>query len=479
MNDFSEYFEHSLTEMQSDLLSALSEFVKDESSKVFVLNGFAGTGKTWIVAGFMRWLIDEEIDYVMLASTGRAAKVLSDKCGADATTVHKHIYTFDDLDDDLAKLSELQQNYAVDDKGQLKLLFSLKPFDNETTTVYIIDESSMISDSPDTQLSYAKFGNGRLLQDIFSFDKKGKFVFVGDHCQLPPINEAVSPALSPDYIVENFSYAVREFTLSEIFRQKAGNSIVDASFGLRELWRKNPPGKWARFPLAGFTDILLHRSKDELIELYAEKLKSEGYDNTILICQTNRHCTEMNSLIRGILGRSSVYPEVGDLVLVTQNNYLTGLVNGDLIEILKIGTKEFRAGLTFVPVIVKELVSGSEHSVLLVEEVLLMQGTNLNMKQHKDLYIEFYKRMSHLGISQKDKRFRDQMFVDPYLNSLRAVYGYAVTCHKSQGGEWNEVYLLLDNKIQGLPRPGIYQWMYTAVTRARETLHIVDDWFIQ
>jgi ATP-dependent exoDNAse (exonuclease V) alpha subunit len=144
MNDFSEYFEHSLTEMQSDLLSALSEFVKDESSKVFVLNGFAGTGKTWIVAGFMRWLIDEEIDYVMLASTGRAAKVLSDKCGADATTVHKHIYTFDDLDDDLAKLSELQQNYAVDDKGQLKLLFSLKPFDNETTTVYIIDESSMI-----------------------------------------------------------------------------------------------------------------------------------------------------------------------------------------------------------------------------------------------------------------------------------------------------------------------------------------------
>ena len=165
--------------------------------------------------------------------------------------------------------------------------------------------------------------------------------------------------------------------------------------------------------------------------------------------------------------------------MVTQNNYLTDLVNGDIIRVIQIGKREYRCGLSFLNVEVQELVSRHSYNILLIEEILYSISTNLNTKQHKDLMIDFFNRMKEKGIRQKDQSFKDRMLTDPYLNALKVVYGYALTCHKSQGGEWNEVFLYLDNKIQGIPKPGIYQWLYTAVTRAIKTLHIVDDWFIK
>ena len=179
------------------------------------------------------------------------------------------------------------------------------------------------------------------------------------------------------------------------------------------------------------------------------------------------------------MGKSSNLIETGDILLVTQNNYLTNLVNGDLVKVIQTGKNEYRCGLSFLQVEVQELVSKHTFNVLLVEDILYSISTNLNNKQHKDLMIDYYHRMKEKGIKQKDQAFKDKMLTDPYLNALKAVYGYALTCHKSQGGEWNEVFLYLDNKIHGIPKPGIYQWLYTAVTRAKETLHIVNDWFIK
>jgi hypothetical protein len=216
-----------------------------------------------------------------------------------------------------------------------------------------------------------------------------------------------------------------------------------------------------------------------LLNSYIQQIHENGFEYSTLICQTNRHCSDLNKIIRASLGKSSNFIESGDILLVTQNNYLTSLVNGDLVRVIQRGKKEYRCGLSFLQVEVQELVSKHIFNILLVEDILYSISTNLNNKQHKDLMIDYYQRMKEKGIKQKDQAFKDKMLTDPYLNALKAVYGYALTCHKSQGGEWNEVYLYLDNKIHGIPKPGIYQWLYTAVTRAKETLHVVNDWYIK
>ena len=478
MNDDAKYFSYPLGEQQAAAFSALKRFVQSEKSKVFLLKGYAGTGKTSLVGGLMRWMKKQELGCVMLATTGRAAKVLSDKCGSPASTIHRQIYVFKDLDDDLAAMSNMQQDIAVDDKGQLTLLFSLRVMEPEEPLVYVVDESSMISDELDKAPSFARFGDGRLLHDLFTYDLNGKFIFLGDPCQLPPISQPVSHALSAEYIQQTYSLPVEEFVLTQIQRQTDNNGIVTASYRVRQLWEQNPPVKWAKFPLAGSSDIVFHNTHQELVDAYMLCYHQKTSDYATLICQTNRLCYEINSSIRKHLGRESDYPITGDLLLVTQNNYPTGLVNGDIVEVLAKGVVEYRAGLSFVPVFIKEIATGKEHNVLLMQDIAISRQTNLTNKQHKDLFIDFYQRMKRKGIDQKDARFKEKMFSDPYLNGLRCVYGYALTCHKGQGGEWEEVFLYLDNKIQGLPRPGIYQWIYTAVTRARTRLHVVRDWFI-
>lgn len=478
-NDFSKYFGFNLKPSQQRAFSLLQIFALNPNSKVFILKGYAGTGKTTLMGGFIKWLDEKDITFSLLASTGRAAKILSDKTKSEARTVHSHIYTFNDLDDDLEKMSSVQQELRVDDKGQISLLFDLKIIESESEKIYIVDESSMISDTPDKSASFAKFGSGELLKDLFKYDKKGKFIFVGDPCQLPPIGQNISPALSKEYIQNHYNITVEEFELTEIVRQSSRSSIIDASVKVRELYQNNPPVKFASFPLKNHPDIEIHSSHVSLLNSYIAQIRENGFEHSTLISQTNRHCSDLNKIIRNTLEKQSTQLEPGDILMVTQNNYLTTLVNGDVVEVLQTGQKEYRCGLSFVKVHVRELSSGETYSVLLIEDILYSMSTNLNNKQHKDLMIDYYHRMKSNGISQKDRAFKDRMFTDPYLNGLKVVFGYALTCHKSQGGEWNEVFLYLDNSIHGIPKPGIYQWLYTAVTRARVRLHVVNDWFIK
>ena len=187
INDFSRYFDLDLKPSQARAFALLQIFALNPNSKVFILKGYAGTGKTTLMGGLIKWLDEKDITFSLLASTGRAAKILSDKTKSEARTVHSHIYTFNDLDDDLEKMSSVQPELSVDDKGQISLLFDLKIIESESEKIYIVDESSMISDVLDKSGSFAKFGSGELLRDLFKHDKKGKFVFVGDPCQLPPI----------------------------------------------------------------------------------------------------------------------------------------------------------------------------------------------------------------------------------------------------------------------------------------------------
>jgi len=479
MNDQSKYFDFKLKPQQGIAFESLIEFVEKNKNKVFILKGYAGTGKTTLMSGFIKYLNENEKIFSLLASTGRAAKILADKTKTDAKTVHSQIYVFKDLDDDLEKMSKEKEKINVDDKGQISLVFDLKKISSDSEKIYIVDEASMIADIKNKGGSFAKFGSGELLKDLIEYDDKGKFLFVGDPCQLPPIGQEISPALSKDYIEKKYNFSVSEIELTEIIRQQSTNGIIKASLSLRNLQKENPKVKFASFPLKGHDDIKMHNSHASLINSYLNSIYEKAYEYSTLICQTNRHCSDLNKIIRSAIGRKSNIVESGDILLVTQNNYLTGLVNGDLVKVLKTGPKEFRCGLSFLKIEIEKLVSKRKYNILLIEDVLYSISTNLDNKQHKDLMIDYFFRMKENGIEQKDRRFKDNMLTDPYLNALKAVYGYALTCHKSQGGEWDEVFLYLDNKVHGIPKPGIYQWLYTAITRAKENLNIVNDWFIK
>ena len=476
--DLSKYFDFELRQQQKFAFKNLRDFLSQKDKNIFILKGYAGTGKTTLMGGLIKLLNEKETPFALLATTGRAAKILSNKTKTDTNTIHSHIYVFDELSEDLEQMSKLQENMAIDDKGQISLMFSLKTIDSETEKVYIIDEASMISDQPDSGSSFAKFGTGDLLADILNYDKNGKYIFVGDPCQLPPINQVNSPALIGTYIKEKYSKNFEEFELTDIVRQNSENGIIASSFKLRSLYTKNPLVKFANLPVKGHNNIILHNSHANLINEYLMKLKSEGFEYSTLLCQTNRHCSDLNKIIRTSIHKDSSVLNEGDLLMVTQNNYLTNLVNGDQVVVKKIGNREYRVGLSFLNIEVEELATKTRYSVLLIEDILYSVYTNLNNKQHKDLMIDYFKRMSAKGIIQKSEKFKENMLKDPYLNALKAVYGYALTCHKSQGGEWNEVFLYLDNKIHGIKKPGIYQWWYTAVTRAKNNLHLVNDWFI-
>lgn len=478
MINSSKYFPFRLRHQQATAFESLISFINSDN-KIFILRGYAGTGKTTLMGGLIKWLEENEKPLALLATTGRAAKILSDKTKSTANTIHSHIYVFNDLSEDLEKLSELQHNLSVDDKGQVTLLFNLTPITSETEKVYIIDEASMVSDEVDKNVSFAKFGTGDLLRDILSYDTRGKFIFIGDPCQLPPINQINSPALSASHIFNKFGFQTIEFELTDIIRQVGTNGIIKASFRLRNLFHTNPSVKFADLPVKGFSNIFLENSHAAMLNRYIETIKSKGFNHATLICQTNKHCSDLNKIIRASLQNSQERINEGDLLMVTQNNYLSNLVNGDQITIIKIGQSEYRCGLSFIHVEVEGISSKARFKLLLIEDILYSTSTNLNTKQHKDLMIDYFKRMKDKGIYQKDDAFKDNMLKDPYLNALKAVYGYALTCHKAQGGEWNEVFLYLDNKIHGIKKPGIYQWLYTAVTRAKENLYLVNDWFIK
>lgn len=476
-NDKTGKFE--LSHDQKCVLARFIEFVNG-NGKIFILKGYAGTGKTTMVKEMIKTLKEGYESYRLLASTGRAAKILHDKTGEETSTVHSCIYKYSDFNQDLEKVvDERERNKGVDSTGQLLLNFTLSVVDdNNTTTVYITDEASMVADDEDKSAYQANFGSGRLLYDLLEHDPNGKFVFIGDVCQLPPILQKISPALSVDYFKETFGYNAVEVTLTDIKRQESGNDIVLASQKLRRLYECPQPWTWAKFPMKGFRNIHLLYSQAELVRMYIERVRKYGYNDSTLICFSNKLCDTLTRIIRPALGFISPQLQKGDLLLVTQNNYISGLMNGDQVVVDSVQVKEKRAGLTFLAVSFHEVLTGKEYSQLMIADILYANQTNLSPSQQKELFVDFYMRMRGKGIKQKTEMFNIMMMQDPYLNALRAVYGFALTCHKVQGGEWDNVFLDIPRSFSKREKPYVYQWVYTAMTRARKELYLVDDFYI-
>ena len=429
---------------------------------------------------FVAELAKRDVQHILMASTGRAAKILSNRANCKATTVHSNIYTFNDFNRDIGKMAEqLEKQQLMESDGQLLLQFT--PMSIEPTAqkhIYIIDEASMISDEEDRNPTQALFGSGRVLHDLLTYDPSGKFLFVGDECQLPPIGQPFSPALSPQYFREKFNIEAVHYQLTQIMRQQSDNDIIVAANKIRQLYQEPPQVKWGKFPLRNRKHVRLYPSQLQLLNAYIRNIKDNGFNSATLICGTNRLCLSLTNLIRPSLGFNQPVLMPGEPLLVTQNNCLSGLMNGDLVKVLQLGTRKRRAGLTFLDVQVEELFTHRVVKQLLIEDILYSSQPNLKQYDQQALFIDYYHRMKDRRISHKSQVFKDFMLTDPYLNAIRAVFGYALTCHKAQGGEWKDVYLDIPRKFSFETSKPEYQWVYTAVTRAADQLHIVDDFFI-
>lgn len=467
-----------LTPHQQHAFNRMVEFIRNKSLQVFILKGYAGTGKTTMMKCLIEELGKRNLPCTLLASTGRAAKILSNITGKEARTVHGLIYTYKDLNQDMEELVNMREKTGVDSSGQLLLQFSHETIQTEEEVYYLVDEASMIPDKEDKTATQAVFGSGRLLNDLLMYNSKGKFVFIGDACQLPPIIQHHSPALSVDYFKDTFNMEAEEFELTEVMRQKKGNDIVLSAQKVRQLYACPQPWKWAKFPFRNYRNIHIVNSQAELVNLYIKRVKGSNYNNATLLGFSNKQCDMLTQILRPAFGIHSSNLAVGDLLLVTQNNYISGLMNGDQVIVTDVIIKERRAGLTFLKVTVEELVTHKTYSQLLIAEILYHNQTNLTQTQQKELLIDFYIRMKEKGIKQRTKMFNDMMMVDPYLNALRTVYGYALTCHKAQGGEWNHVYLDIPRNLPSIEKPYVYQWIYTAMTRASQELYVVNDFWI-
>lgn len=467
-----------LTPHQQCALNCLIEFIRNRNRHVFILKGYAGTGKTTMMKCFIDELKKRNLPYILLASTGRAAKILSNATNEEAKTVHGLIYTYKDLNQDIEKIVTARNSSGVDNSGQLLLEFSRESVNTKDEIYYLIDESSMIPDKEDKTATQAMFGSGRLLSDLLHYNSKGKFVFIGDSCQLPPITQRVSPALSVDYFKHEFNVVADEFELTEVMRQQKGNDIVHSAQKVRQLYVQPQPWKWAKFPFKNYKNIHIVDSQTELINLYIKQVKKLGYNETTLLGYSNKQCDMLTRILRPSFGIHSPQLSAGDLLLVTQNNYISGLMNGDLVILKDVMVMEERAGLTFLKVSVEELVTKKTYSQLLIAEILYANQTNLSQEQQKELLIDFYLRMKRVGIKQHTSAFNEKMMRDPYLNALRCVFGYALTCHKAQGGEWQHVYLDIPRNLPLVEKPYVYQWIYTAMTRASKELYVVNDFWI-
>jgi hypothetical protein len=292
-----------------------------------------------------------------------------------------------------------------------------------------------------------------------------------------------------DYFQQQFSLNAQEVQLTEIMRQEDVCGIVDASKQIRRLYNAAPDRRqvygaqklWGNLPFRRYKDIKLHPHLEAMLDDYVDKVKRDGLNSAVCICRSNKSCGELSNIIRKKLGYFDGRIQKGDLLMVIQNNMPTGLMNGDSVTVEEISpTTTTRARLTFRQMKVKELFTGKTYTTLVIEEIAYQGRLNLDSQQQQALFVDFIVRMKEKGITQKQKKaFYNAMFKDPYLNALRCVFGYAITCHKSQGGEWEEVYVHVPRNITLNPTKETYQWVYTSMTRARKTLHMIDDFYIK
>jgi ATP-dependent exoDNAse (exonuclease V) alpha subunit len=467
---------------QKSAFEMMKAFISDSENDIFVLKGYAGTGKTTLLNYFIKECYKTKKTVTLMASTGRAAAVLRKKAKFSASTVHSIVYKFDEV----KATSEDAWKMEGDEKGQLYFSFSPNPIElNDKTDIYIIDEASMISGHTNEEIDGTKFGTGNLLSDFLLVIGNAKIIFVGDPCQLPPVDEiSFSAALDNKFLEEKYKKKVIGYELNEVLRQGENSEILEIATPLREQIVSNHIPEWPKLEIYSFfNDIKLFNSTDDLINQYLSVLKTLGSEKCILITHKNSEAHTNNQTIRKALfpGKDSI--QKGDVLMVVKNCMLTSLRNGDQVIVLEVGSRELRAKLNFLNIKVKDVNSGVVYETKIIETLLNNSNATLGSDASRSMIIDFDLRMSKVNVVRNSIDYKMKMKSDTFLNALHAKYGYSITLQKAQGGEWSHVFLNITksvyiSKFNGKPQD-MLKWFYTAVTRTQKHLYLNRGSWIQ
>jgi exodeoxyribonuclease-5 len=446
------------TQGQADLFRLLEYFIleKEKYRQVFLLKGFAGTGKTTVVSTLVDVVRKFGYKYVMLAPTGRAAKVMTNYSKQKASTIHKKVY-WQKADPYTGNMVfERQKNY-------------------HTNTIFIVDEASMISDETDF------IGGNGLLADLVDYvfeDESNKLMLIGDAAQLPPVGRILSPALDSEYLKINFDVSVLEKELEEVMRQDEQSGILINATALRNVLLQNS------------TDIKLHTKYfPDIFRMTNEKLEDGlryaynkyGTENTIIICRSNKAATQYNHYIRRTIHFTENEIDVGDILMVVRNNYAAldegapagFLANGDFVEIMRVRNTEDMYGFRFANLQLRliDYPEQPEFEAKIMLDTLHSYSPALSQEDNKKLYDNVLTDYSYI----RSKKERNEVIKkDPYLNALQVKFAYALTCHKSQGGQWNAVFVDQGFLTQEGINADFLRWLYTAMTRASNELFLMN-----
>lgn len=447
------------TSEQENALKLLADFLlSPDSDGVFLLKGYAGTGKTSLVSALVKTLDELKQKCILIAPTGRAAKVFSHYAGHPAYTIHRRIYrqrSFSNELDNFTMNVNLHQH-----------------------TLFIVDEASMISNEG---LSGNLFGSGRLLDDLIQYVYGGqgcRLILVGDTAQLPPVGEEESPALSAD-VLKGYGLSVTEQVLTQVVRQKLDSGILYNATELRIQMGGDCFGMMPRIRTEGFSDVRRITGAD-LIETINTCYDQAGMDETIIICRSNKRANLYNNGIRNTILYREDELNTGDILMVAKNNYFWGtdvkeldfIANGDIAEVRRVRRIHEMYGFRFADV----LLSFPDYGDIELETKVLLDTLHSDSpaltKEESDRL--FYAVLEdYQDIPTKRERMK-KMKADPWYNALQVKYAYAVTCHKAQGGQWKRVFIDQGYIAEDMLTPDYYRWLYTAFTRATETLYLVN-----
>jgi exodeoxyribonuclease-5 len=450
-------FQHKPTKLQEKSLKILARFVDDiEERGIFLLKGYAGTGKTTLVGSLVKSLLPVGKKSVLLAPTGRAAKVLSVYSKKTAFTIHKKIYWFKSNSYGKTYLS-LQEN-------------------KHTNTIFIVDEASMIPDN-----SEKGFGGRNLLDDLIEYVYSGvncKIILIGDTAQLPPVHLDISPALDKKILEKKYSREVIEIELTQVVRQQSDSSILSNATSLRNLISKNS----FTYPSIDCNDDVLSLKEGlDIQDALEDSYSLHGVEGTVVVCRSNKRANLYNQQIRARIRFQEDEISVGDFIMVVRNNYhwlpatsKAGFIaNGDTAEVLRIYEFNDLYGFRFARILIRliDFPDMEDLEVVILLDLLQNDAPGITFDEYKKLYSKV--ENDYVDISKKSERIK-QIKNNPFLNALQVKFAYAVTCHKSQGGQWKNVFVEQGFFNEEMLNKEYLRWLYTAFTRATSKLFLIN-----
>ncbi|MBF6609348.1 MAG: AAA family ATPase [Flavobacterium sp.] len=447
------------TVKQDMFFQMIADFATNgNTNDLFVLKGYAGTGKTTVISTLVNNLVEISMKYVLLAPTGRAAKVIANYSNKPACTIHKKIY-FPKKAAGGGVSFTMQQN-------------------KHKNTIFIIDESSMISD---TETDSKMYQNGSLLNDLITYVYSGtncKMILLGDTAQLPPVNVDVSPALDIDNLHLNFDKNIMSIELDEVMRQEEHSGILHNATVLRDLLNDDFITDFS-FDIKPFTDIVRLTDGYDIQDAIHSAYGNYSIEDTAFIVRSNKRANQYNQQIRTrILDKESDL-STGDYLMVVKNNYFwlkdsdeAGFIaNGDIVEVLEIFAVQELYGFKFAKVKVRMIDYPNQRPLetIVLLDTTLSESPSLTYEESNRLYQEV---MQDYADERSNYKKFQKVKENEYFNALQVKFSYAITCHKSQGGQWNTVFIEQPYLPNGIDRDYV-RWLYTAITRAKEKLYLI------